>query len=191
MTLVTNVAFILWRFGLSRLVAINFNKICHLASDYHCFLQLAAWATWLSGRMTSPHCTMQTQGVDWWCSMHRTMYVYTSFYTLWKKIEAFNEYYLIFYWIMLLLLQWLIWCCCSTRLTERIDDCCIRQRCCCCSWQLTKGSYGLLLWPGTINMISHHGSSVTRWWKTKPLDGTVTTLASISLASAYPTPHKQ
>ncbi len=42
MTLVTNMAFILWCFELSRLVAINVDMICHLASEYHCFLRLAA-----------------------------------------------------------------------------------------------------------------------------------------------------
>ena len=35
-------------------------------------------------------------------------------------------------------------------------------------------------------MILPHGSSVTQWWKTKPLDGTVTLLTSSSLASASP-----
>ncbi len=40
-----------------------------------------------------------------WCSMHTTMWIYTSFYTLWKRIESFNEYYLIFYWMLLLLLS--------------------------------------------------------------------------------------
>ncbi len=54
-----------WQLMLTRLVT--------LASEYHCFLGLAAWTTWLSGRMTSPRCTLQTQGVDCWCSMHRTM----------------------------------------------------------------------------------------------------------------------
>ncbi len=38
-----------------------------------------------------------------WCSVHTTMWVYTSFYTLWKGIESFNEYYLIFYLMLLLL----------------------------------------------------------------------------------------
>ncbi len=79
--------------------------ICHLAGEYHRFLWLAEWTTWWSGRMTSQRCTLQTQGVDCWCSMHTTMWVYTSFYTLWKRIESFNEYYLIFYWMMLLLLS--------------------------------------------------------------------------------------
>ncbi len=53
-----------------------------------------------------------------------------------------------------------------------------------CSWQLTRDPHGLLLWPVTVDVISCHSSSVTWWWKTKPLDGTVTTLASISLVSA-------
>ena len=43
----------------------------------------------------------------------------------------------------------------------------------------------LLLWPGTVDVILCHSSSVPRWWKTKPLDGTVTMLASIRLASAF------
>ncbi len=43
MTLVTNMAFILWPVGLPRLVAI------------------AAWTTWWSGKMTSRHHTLQTQ----------------------------------------------------------------------------------------------------------------------------------
>ncbi len=68
--------------------------------------------------------------------------------------------------------------------TERIDDCLTWQLCCLCPWQSTKGPHGLSLWPGTVNRISCHGFSVTQWQKSKPLDGTVTTLASISLASA-------
>jgi hypothetical protein len=47
-----------------------------------------------------------------------------------------------------------------------------------------KSPHGLLLWPGTIDMILHHGSSVTQLWKTTPLEGTVTMLANCSLASA-------
>ncbi len=39
-----------------------------------------------------------------WCSMHTTMWVYTSFCTIWKSIESFNDIYLIFYWMLLLLL---------------------------------------------------------------------------------------
>ncbi len=76
------------------------------ASEYHHFLLLAAWTTWLSGRMKSQHCTLQMQDVYCWCSMHTTMYVHTSFYTcpLWKRIELFNEYFLIVCWMMLLLL---------------------------------------------------------------------------------------
>ena len=91
--------------------------------------------------------------------------------------------------MLLLLLQWLttvqfFWWRCSMRSTERIDDCLTWQLCCLCSWQSTKGPHGLSLWPGTVNRISCHGFSVTQWQKSKPLDGTVTTLASISLASA-------
>ncbi len=56
--------------------------------------------------------------------------------------------------------------------------------CCHCSWQSTIGPHGLSLWPGAANMILHHSSLVTCLWKTEPLDGTVTLLASSSLASA-------
>ena len=73
----------------------------------------------------------------------------------------------------------------STWSTARVADCCIGRRFYCCSWQLTKGPHSLSLLPGTIGVILLHGSSVTRWWMTKPLDCTVTTLASISLASAF------
>ncbi len=59
MILVTNVAFILWHFGLSRLVAINVNTICHLACEYHRFLQLAAWTTWLGIAIAGALCTGQ------------------------------------------------------------------------------------------------------------------------------------
>ncbi len=59
MTLVTNVAYILWHFGLSRLVAINVNTICHLASEYHRFLWLAVWATWLGVTVVGTLCTRQ------------------------------------------------------------------------------------------------------------------------------------
>ncbi len=45
--------------------------------------------------------------------------------------------------------------------TERIDDHCILQGCCLCSWQSTIGPHSLLLWPGTIEVILRHGSSVT------------------------------
>ncbi len=73
MKLVTNMDFILWCFELSKLVAIYVDTICHLAGEYHCFLQLAVWTTWWSGRMTSQHCTLQAQGVECWCSKHTTM----------------------------------------------------------------------------------------------------------------------
>ncbi len=53
----------LW--ALPRLVATIVDTICHLAGEYHCFLRLAAWTTWLS--------TLKLQGRDWWCSMHTTM----------------------------------------------------------------------------------------------------------------------
>ncbi len=58
-----------------------------------------------SGRMMSWHCTLHMQGIDWWCSMHISILICTSFYTLWKRIESFNEYYLIIYWMILLLLS--------------------------------------------------------------------------------------
>ncbi len=61
--------------------------------------------------------------------------------------------------------------------TERVDDHRTWQRCCLCSWQSTIDPYGLSLWPGTIEVILHHEIK-------KPLDGTVTLLTSISLASA-------
>ena len=67
--------------------------------------------------------------------------------------------------------------------TERIAGCLIRQRCSHCSWQLTKGPHGLLLFPGTVDVILCHDFSGMRWWKTIPLGGTVITLASIRLAS--------
>ncbi len=35
---------------------------------------------------------------------HNNISIY-FFYTLWKRIESFNEYYLIFYWMLLLLLS--------------------------------------------------------------------------------------
>ncbi len=59
MTLVTKVAFILWHFGLPRLVAIDVDMICHLVSDYHCFLRLAAWTTWLRFAVVGALCTHQ------------------------------------------------------------------------------------------------------------------------------------
>ncbi len=59
MTLVTNVAFILLHFGLSRLVAINVNTICHLASEYYRLTRLAAWATWLGVAVVGALCTRQ------------------------------------------------------------------------------------------------------------------------------------
>ncbi len=149
MTLVTNVAFILLRFGLSRLVAINVDTICHLASEYHHFLRLAAWTTWLGIAVVGALCPRQHEYI---------LLLYTM-----KRIESFNEYYLIFF----------IECCCyysqrlttlqsfwwhrSTRLTERIDDRRILWRCCLCSWQSTIGPHGLSLWLGTVEVILRHG----------------------------------
>ncbi len=92
MTLVINMAFILWRFWLPRLVAINVYRICHISQWVSLFLAIGSMKD-----LTWHH--------SYWCSMHTTMWVYTSFYTLWKKIESFNEYYLIFYWMLLLLLS--------------------------------------------------------------------------------------
>ncbi len=75
------------------------------------------------------------------------------------------------------------WWHCSTRLAERIDDHCTQQHCCCCSWQLTKGPHGLsyglepLRWSCITGLWWH-------MWRTKPLNGTVTLLANIRLASA-------
>jgi hypothetical protein len=91
MTLVTNMAYILRHFGLSRLVAINVDTICHLATEYHCFLWLEAWATWFGVAVVGALCTRQCK--------------YILFYILWKRIESFNEYYLMFYWMLLLLLS--------------------------------------------------------------------------------------
>ncbi len=65
--------------------------------------------------------------------------------------------------------------------TIRIGDHHIGQWWCRCSWQSTIGPHGLLLWPGTLDVILHHGFLTTHLWKTKPLDGTVTLLASSSL----------
>ncbi len=91
MTSVTNVAFILWRFGLSRLVTINVDTICHISR-------------WVSLHLVIGSMNNLTWRRSCWCSMHTTIWAYTSFYTLWKRIESFNEYYLIIYWMMLLLL---------------------------------------------------------------------------------------
>ncbi len=33
----------------------------------------------------------------------------------------------------------------------------MRQLCCLCSWQLTIGTHGLSLWPGTVKVILRHG----------------------------------
>ena len=58
-TLVTNLVFILWHFGLSRLVAIDVDTVCRLASEYHRFLRLAAWTTWLSITVVGALCAHQ------------------------------------------------------------------------------------------------------------------------------------
>jgi hypothetical protein len=42
MILVPNVAFIMWCFRLSRLVAIYVDTICHLAGEYHCFFLIGS-----------------------------------------------------------------------------------------------------------------------------------------------------
>ncbi len=92
MTMVTNVAFILWHFGLPRLVAINVYTICHISQWISSLLAIGSM-----NNLTPRHCSC-------WCSMYKTMWLYTFLYTLWKRIGSFNEYYLVIYWMLLLLL---------------------------------------------------------------------------------------
>jgi hypothetical protein len=169
---------VLW--ALPRLVAINVNTICHLASEYYCFLRLAAWTAML--HFADARCRLLV--------LYAHDKVCTSFYTLWRRVESFNEYYFYFiecccYYSQRLTTLQFFWWHCSEQSTARIADPCIGRRCCCCSWQSTIDPHGLLLWSDTLNMILHHGSLATHLWKTKPFDGTVTLLASISLTSAF------
>ncbi len=125
-----------------------------------------------------------TQSCSCWCSMHTTMWVYTSFYTLWEGIESFNYNYLIFYWMLLILLVVVN----NNALMVLLNTINGKNRwspytvtLLSCSWQSTMGPHGLLLWPGMVDMILRHGSLVTHV-EVKILDGIVTLLASSSLA---------
>ncbi len=148
MALVTSVAFVLLRFGLSRLVAISFDTMCHLASEYHCFLQLAAWTTWLGVTVVGALCT-------WQCKI---LFSYTM---KWDRIIQWILSYIFiecccYYSQQLTTLQ-SFWWRCSMQSTERIDGHLIQRHCCLCSWQLTIGLNGLLLWLGTVEVILHQG----------------------------------
>ncbi len=155
-------------------------------------LSLSQWAS-------SPLAIGSVNNLTWccscWCSMHITMWVHTSFYTLWKRIESFNEYYLIFYWKLLLLLSEVNNATILLMvLLNSIDG---KNR-----WSsYTATLLSLLLAIDRAYMACHYGLEPLVWscvtglwwhlWKTKPLDGTVTLLANNSLASAYAAPHKR
>ncbi len=178
MALVTNVAFILWRFELSRLVAIEVDTICHLAGEYHCFLQLAAWITWLGITVVGALCTRQCK--------------YIPLYTLWKRIESFNEYYLIFNWMLFLLLSEVN----NTTIFLMASFNAINGKNRWLSYTTTLLSLLLAIDNRPTRLVVmawHHWRDLASWvfWETKPFDGTVTMLANSSLASAYTSPFKR
>ncbi len=103
-------------------------------------------------------------------------------YTLWKRIESFNEYYLKFYWMLLLLLSEVnntsIFLMASLNVIDRKNR-----------WLLyTPTLLSLLLAinnrPTQLAIMAWHRRGDLASRTTKPLDGTVTLLASISLALA-------
>ncbi len=110
------------------------------------------------------------------------------FFTLWIRIESFNEYYLIYYWMLLLLLSEVN----NTTiflmvLLNVIDG---KNR-----WLLfmvTLLSFLLAIDNRLILLVvmAWHPQHDLASQKTKPLDGTVTLLANSSLASAYTAPCK-
>ncbi len=132
-----------------------------------------------------------TRHCSCWCSMHKTMWVYTSFYTIWKRIESFNECYLIFYQMLLLLLSEVnnttIFLMASLNAINRKNR-----------WLLyTAPLLSLLLaidkrpTPLVVMAWSHQHDLASCFFSSavvedKTLDGTGTMLASISLASAFP-----
>ncbi len=114
-------------------------------------------------------------------SAHHNVSIY-FLYTLWKRIESFNEYYLIFYWMLLLLLSEVY----NTTIFLMVSLNGIDGKNRWSSYTATLLSlilatnnrpiwFVLMAWNCWCGLASR---------KTKPLDGTVTSLASISLASA-------
>ncbi len=139
-----------------------------LASEYHHFLQLAAW---------KPDSALLLLVLY----AHNNVSMY-FFYTLWKRIESFNKYYLILYWMLLLLLSEVnnttIFLMALLNVINRKNR-----------WSFYMATLLSLLLA--INKRPTGFVVVAQWWKTKPLDGTVTMPASISLASASAAPCEQ
>ncbi len=167
MTLITNVAFLLWCFGLSRLVAINVEPICHSASEYYGLLQLAVWTTWLGVAVVGALCTWQHEYI-----------LLLIHYEKDRIIQWILSY--IFYWMLLLLLSVVN----NTTIILMASLNTIDGKNRWLSYTATLLSLLLAIEhrPTRLVVIAwhHQGHLVSR--TTKQLDGTVTLLASSSLA---------